>query len=182
MRVHQFGKLLAAAEVCLLIATAHAQISERDQKIVLNTRLVSMTVVVTDQQGRALSGLEADHFRIYDNQVEQQISHFSRDDGPASVGVVFDLSGSMLGNGIALARQALERLVENSHPDDEYFIFGFDSKLRLVAHGSPERNSLFDELKQIEPRGNTALYDASIQAIDTFEHARHRRRALIILK
>jgi Ca-activated chloride channel family protein len=181
MRVHQLGIMLTAAEVCLLIACAHAQTVERDQPIVLNTRLVSITVVVTDQQGRALPGLEADHFRVFDNQVEQQISHFSRDDGPASVGVVFDLSGSMLGSRITLARQALERLLETSHPDDEYFIFGFDSKLRLVARGSPERKSLFEELKQIEPRGDTALYDASCEAIETFEQARHRRRALIIL-
>ncbi len=181
MRVHQPGILLTAAGVCLLMTSAHAQPVERDQRIVLNTRVVSVTVVVTDQQGRALSGLDADHFRISDNHVEQQISYFSRDDGPASVGVVFDLSGSMVGGRIALARQALERLVETSHPEDEYFIFGFDSKLRLVTRGSPDRESLFEKLKQIEPRGDTALYDASCEAIETFEQARHRRRALIIL-
>jgi Ca-activated chloride channel family protein len=180
MRVQQLVPLIAA-EVCLLAACVSAQELSRDQRIVLTTRLVSMNVVVTDQNGRAVDGLREKHFRVFDNHVEQEITQFRNDDGPASIGVVFDLSGSMGGHSIEAAREAFERLVEVSHRDDEYFVFGFNSRVRVEFRGAPDLAVLFEKLKKIEPHGDTALYDTAAEALDAFATSRYQKRAIIIL-
>jgi len=181
MRVHQFRAVFLAAEVCFLVVHAYAQQSPPESKVVVNTRLVSVNVAVTDHSGRSVDGLSATNFRIFDNQVEQQISQFSTDDQPASIGVVFDLSGSMRGNRIEVARTAFERLMETSHREDEYFVFGFDSRVRIEFRGARNVASVFNRVKEIEPQGDTALYDATAEALDAFASARYHKRAIIIL-
>src|SRR5262249_21397164 len=64
---------------------------------VLTSELVSVNVSVTDSNGKAVSGLTADHFDIFDDNVRQKIAHFSYDDAPISLGIVYDVSGSMAG-------------------------------------------------------------------------------------
>jgi len=81
-----------------------------DEQIVINTDLITLTVTVTDAYGRYVSGLEKKHFTVFDDKVEQEIAFFSDDDAPVSVGVIFDVSGSMRGDKIRKAREALDAL------------------------------------------------------------------------
>ena len=45
--------------------------------------------------GRLVTGLEQDNFRVFEDGVEQEIVNFSSQDVPVSIGVIFDMSGSM---------------------------------------------------------------------------------------
>ncbi|MCV4698283.1 hypothetical protein OFB92_34750, partial [Escherichia coli] len=81
----------------------------------------TITLTVTDNYGRYVSGLTKKAFRVFDEGEEQEITFFSDSDSPASVGILFDISGSMSGEKIAKARTALAKFIENSHPSDEYF-------------------------------------------------------------
>ncbi|HYO91278.1 MAG TPA: hypothetical protein VEQ40_06565, partial [Pyrinomonadaceae bacterium] len=80
-----------------------------DEQIIVNTDLINLTVTVTDQYGRYVSGLDKKAFTVFDGKEQQEISHFSDDDAPVSVGVIFDVSGSMSGDKIRKAREALSR-------------------------------------------------------------------------
>lgn len=75
----------------------------------IRTDLVSLTLTVTDLYGRYVSGLTKKAFTIVDNDQEQEITYFSDADAPVSVGVLFDVSGSMSGDKIVKARNALKR-------------------------------------------------------------------------
>src|SRR5262245_55415278 len=80
--------------------------TDQDKNVIRQrTSLVVVNVSVTDKQFRQISGLNKEHFEIYEDKVRQQIEFFNDDDKPASVGVVFDLSGSMK-NKISRAREA----------------------------------------------------------------------------
>ena len=83
-----------------------------------NTDLVNLTVTVTDTYGRYVSGLNKNAFAIFDEKQPQEITFFSDDDAPVSVGVVFDVSGSMSGDKIRRARDALSRFIQTSHNSD----------------------------------------------------------------
>src|SRR5499433_3900019 len=100
--------------------------------IKLGTELVSVRVTVTDRTGRAIEGLTKEDFRIYEDKVEQPVSFFSDEDTPASVGVVFDTSGSMSGAKITRAREALARFIQTCHQQDEYFLISFSSSPQLL--------------------------------------------------
>src|SRR5215510_3078200 len=91
------------------------------QSIVIGTNLVDVAVSVSDRQGRFVPGLTRDEFEVFDDGVKQQVAHFSDVDAPISIGIVYDVSGSMAGS-INRSIHALERFIETSHQDDAFFL------------------------------------------------------------
>ena len=67
----------------------------KDDKVTLGTDIVNVTISVTDSYGRFVTGLGKDHFEVFDDKVKQQIAHFTDEDAPVSLGIVYDVSGSM---------------------------------------------------------------------------------------
>src|SRR5229473_7012593 len=98
-----------------------AEVDEKTQ-IIINTDLITFTVTVTDLYGRFVSGLGKNAFTIFDDKKQQEITNFSDDDAPVSVGVVFDITGSMSGEKVKRAREALAHFIQTSHDRDEYFL------------------------------------------------------------
>jgi VWFA-related protein len=144
--------------------------------------LVNVTVTVIDASGRLVAGLTTDDFRIYEDGVPQTITHFSRERVPVSLGIVLDTSGSMEGERMAAARQALDRfLFDLLGEDDEIFLYRFSYQPQLVHDwtGDPERVSR--ALGGIRPRGGTALYDAVADAVVLAEQGRHRKKAVVVI-
>lgn len=147
----------------------------------IRTDLVSLTLTVTDLYGRYVSGLTKSAFTVIDNNKEQEITYFSDADAPVSVGVLFDVSGSMSGEKIAKARNALKRFINTSHPSDEYFLIAFNSKAQLLMDRTRDGDALLQKLTLVQPRQNTALYDAVYLGIERVTRGSHQKRALLII-
>lgn len=147
----------------------------------VRTDLVSLTLTVTDLYGRYVSGLTKKAFTIVDNDREQEITYFSDADAPVSVGVLFDVSGSMSGDKIVKARNALKRFVATSHPSDEYFLIAFNNRAQLLLDRTRDGEALLQKLTLVEPRQNTALYDAVYLGLDRVTRGSHQKRALLII-
>ena len=155
--------------------------TSRSQQIMVNTDLVTLTVSVTDDQGRYVPGLSKKEFTITDNKAPQEISFFSDADSPVSVGIVFDVSGSMSGNKIERAQAALTGFIETSHQEDEYFLIGFNSQPQLLLNRSRSAEAVIDKLTFVKPQGSTALYDATYLALEHVTRGSHKKRALLII-
>ena len=95
-----------------------------NDKVKLKARLVSIIVTVSDPFGRLVTGLTKKNFTVFDYGVTQEIAHFSDEDVPVTLGIVYDVSGSM-SDLTSSSFQTLRRLFETSHQDDEYFIIAF---------------------------------------------------------
>ena len=149
--------------------------------IPVRTDLVSLTLTVTDLYGRYVSGLTKNAFTIVDNNQEQEITYFSDSDAPVSIGVLFDVSGSMSGEKIAKARNALKRFIASSHPSDEYFLIAFNSRAQLLLDRSRDGEALLEKLTLVQPKQNTALYDAVYLGIERVTRGSHQKRALLII-
>jgi Ca-activated chloride channel family protein len=143
------------------------------------TELVSLTLTVTDRQGRAVDGLSPHDIEIYEDKVKQKIELYSEADSPISVGVVFDLSGSMQRK-LDPARQSLEHFVETSHTEDDFFVIGFNRQANLLAEFS-DGESARRRLSFVKAQGETALYDAVYLGIEKVLQGRHPRRALLLI-
>ncbi len=143
------------------------------------TELVSFTLTVTDRKGRAVEGLSPQDIEIFEDKVKQTIEHYTAADSPVSVGVVFDLSGSMQRK-LDSARQSLKRFVETSHNDDDFFVVGFNRQANLLAEFS-DGDSASRHLSFVKAQGETALYDAIYLGIEKALQGRHRRRALLLI-
>jgi len=146
----------------------------------VNSDLVLIPVMVTDKQDRLIVGLAREQFRLWDDKVEQVISHFAAEDAPVSIGIVFDSSGSMRYQ-MDQSRAAVNQFVKIANPEDEFSLVEFNNRARTVAEFTSRPQEIQERLLTIEPGGRTALLDAMILSLDQMRHAKHRRKAILIL-
>ena len=152
-----------------------------DQTVITNTDLITLTVTVTDTYGRYVSGLSKSAFSILDNKAPQEITHFSDDDSPVSVGVIFDVSGSMSGDKVRRARDALSKFIQTSHDSDEYFLIAFNSRAQLLLDKTRDGDSILNKLTFVETKSQTALYDACYLGVEKVQRGQHQKRALLLI-
>jgi Ca-activated chloride channel family protein len=159
--------------------TAKPEPAQND-KIQLQARLVSLTVTVSDTLGRFVTGLQQRHFQIFDDGVKQEIAHFSDDDAPLTLGIIYDVSGSM-SDLTSRSFQALRRFFDTSHPDDEYFIVAFNDRARLVQDFTTSPGDIMSRVIYVKAKGSTALYDGVYLGLEKAKQGRHQKKALLII-
>lgn len=143
------------------------------------TEVVSLTVTVTDPYSRLVTGLNKQNFEVFEDKVKQEIAFFSNDDVPVSLGIVFDVSGSMKGK-LDRARDALRAFIQTSHSDDDFFLVGFNQRANLLAEFT-DGDTLANKLHLVDPKGQTAVYDAAYLGIEKVKQGRHDKRALLLI-
>jgi Ca-activated chloride channel homolog len=153
---------------------------DQDDKIQLQARLVSLTVTVSDSLGRFVTGLQQRHFQVFDDGIKQEIAHFSDDDAPLTLGIIYDVSGSM-GDLTTRSFQALRRFFDTSHEDDEYFIIAFNNRAQLVQDFTSSPNDIMSRVIFVKAKGSTALYDGVYLGLEKAKQGRHRKKALLII-
>jgi len=151
-----------------------------DRAIKVNVNLVLLPVTVTDPMNRLVTGLERDNFNVLEGSQGQQIRSFSSEDAPLSLGVIFDLSGSM-GNKIDKSKQAVIEFFKTANPDDEFFMIGFSDKPELIADFTNSIEDIQSKLVFANAKGRTALLDAIYMGIKKMKSAHHEKKALLII-
>jgi Ca-activated chloride channel family protein len=145
-----------------------------------NVNLVLVPVTVTDTMNRIVVGLEPRNFQLYEDKQSQEIKHFSREDAPASLGVILDVSGSMATK-IERAREAVVKLLEASNPQDEFFLIIFGDAPHVVQNFTQTIADMQQQLLFAHPEGSTALLDAIYLGLDKMKEARYSRKALLLI-
>src|SRR5207247_8483475 len=107
-------------------------------------------VSITDPLNRYVTGLEKEHFKVYEDKVEQGISHFTQESAPISVGILFDISGSMKDN-IHTARNSVVRFLESGNPDDEFFLVTFNQTTTLIQSFTNQRSIIHNQAQLSQP-------------------------------
>jgi Ca-activated chloride channel family protein len=160
--------------------TAPVPQDDPDKPVQIGRDLVTLHVTVTDPYGRFVTGLDKSQFEVYDDKIRQDISFFSDSDAPLTLGIVYDVSGSMSSR-IQKSLHALRRFVETSHADDEFFLVGFNHRAQLLRDFTTGGDSVVNSLTLVSPDGNTALYDAAYLGVEKARQGRHTKRALLIV-
>ncbi len=143
--------------------------------------LVSVNATVTDRNGHFVPGLRAEDFAVLEDGERQTITQFETERVPVSLGIVLDTSGSMSGEKMTAAREAIGRFVDLLGPDDEMFLYRFDSRPMLVQGWTEDRRTLMRRLGSVTPTGGTALYDAVAEAIPLAASGTRRKKALVVI-
>src|SRR4051794_35422083 len=144
-----------------------------------DVRLVQIPVTVTDLRGQPLIALNRTAFRIFEDEVERQITAFSITDAPISATLVFDSSRSMKGR-IGDARAAVEQFLKTAMPSDEFSLIRFSDRAELLTGFTQDTSEISRELGFVEPRGWTALFDAVCLATQQIRKAHNQRRVLVV--
>lgn len=144
--------------------------------------LINVTATVSDASGRFVSGLRQDDFTVYEDDQPVQVTHFSSERVPVSLGIALDTSGSMAGEKIDAARGALTRFVDQlSDPDDEVFLYRFSNYPVLVQGWTRNHSRVLTALDRLTPNGGTAMYDAVSEAIPLAQQGQNRKKALVVI-
>ncbi|HKD85572.1 MAG TPA: VWA domain-containing protein [Terriglobales bacterium] len=142
--------------------------------------LVLVPVTITDPMNRLVTGLEKENFQLTDNGQQQIIRHFSSEDAPISLGVIFDVSGSMADK-IDKSRQAVVEFFRTANPQDEFFLITFSEKPEVLVDFTSSVEDIQSKLVYAVPKGRTALLDAIYLGMNRMRKAKYERKALLII-
>jgi VWFA-related protein len=184
-------RILAAATLCLAFAAAQVTIPQRGKpapkkepapsaNIRVDTSLILVPVTVNDPLSRPVSGLEKENFRVYEDNVEQEISQFAMDDEPVAVGLVFDTSGSM-GDKLSRSRMAASQFFRISNAEDEFFLVEFDDSPHIRVHLTSDTGTIENQLTFSKSKGSTALLDAIYLALHEMKNSKKNKKALLLI-
>ena len=146
----------------------------------VDSTLVLIPVTVTDPMNRFVTGLEKENFKILEDHKEQDLTQFSSEDAPLSVGVVFDCSGSM-GSKLDKSRQAAAQFFKTANPEDEFFLVEFHDSAELVQPFTTSLEEIQNRLTFTQSKGRTALLDAIYLGLHEMKKARNPRKALLVI-
>ncbi len=146
----------------------------------VETTLVEIPVAVTDSLNRFVLGLQKSDFHVSEDGVEQTIAHFSGEDAPLSVGLVFDESGSM-DYKLRTSQAAIEQFLKTMGPNDEAFLVEFSDNAKLSVPFTSKSEDIKTAVTAVQPGGLTAMLDAVDLALKEMKKAKNSRKAIVII-
>jgi Ca-activated chloride channel family protein len=146
----------------------------------MDVDMVLVPVTITDPMNRLVTGLEKNDFQVFENNGEQPIASFASEDAPVSIGIIFDLSGSMTSK-LIRAREAILQFIKTANPQDEFFVIGFNDRPELIEDFTSSVEDIQARLATVHSGHRTALLDAIYYGVAKMKDARHERKALLVV-
>jgi Ca-activated chloride channel family protein len=152
----------------------------REKPLKVAVDLVLVPVTITDPMNRLVTGLDRENFAVMEGNAPQEIKNFSSEDAPVSIGIVFDMSGSMSSK-IEKSREAVVEFFKTANPQDEFFMIAFSDKPEQLSDFTQSVEDIQGKLVFTVPKGRTALLDAIYLGISKMRQAKYPKRALLII-
>ena len=149
-------------------------------RIRMNVDMVLVPVTVTDPMNRLVTGLEREDFQVFENSSGQKVVSFASEDAPVSIGIVFDLSGSMTSK-LVRARESILQFIKTANPLDEFFVIGFNDRPELIEDFTSSVEDIQARLATVRSGHRTALLDAIYYGVTKMKDARHERKAILVV-
>ena len=152
--------------------------------------LVQLNVSVSSSKSGYLKDLTYKDFEIYDGKERQEIEFFKQENRPASIGVLFDLSGSVTSytndyfSETPYAVRGLETFLNQTNPDNDYFLIGFSDRIKLFLDTTKDVKKVretLNELLEIKPEGNTNFYDALEIGFGKIKNSTNNKKVLVLI-
>jgi Ca-activated chloride channel family protein len=162
-------------------AAQPSQMLERTPHFKADAERVLIPLSVTDHVGHPILGLGTPDFIVAEGSVAQKVLAVSTWDTPASIGVVFDSSGSMKSS-VRRAQAAVRALFRDANEGDEAFLIQFADSPHLEVNFTTDVDQSPGKLLWTAPHGATALFDAVYAGLDQMRQAVNPHKALVIVK
>lgn len=182
---------LAMAAFLYLLPASSSGRQKQDPKpndaqdvIKLGTDLVTVNVQVAGSDGRKMLGLVQKDFKVYEDDVEQEVSFFAKTTEPFDVALLLDISGSTKTQ-VDLIKKAATRFIDQLHERDRVAIISFGDDATIESDLSADRAALKKSIDQIEAlpasKAGTNFYDAIDLVTDNILKPVKGRKAIVVL-
>jgi Ca-activated chloride channel family protein len=179
------ARFLACATVLTLAAAASSRPALAQPPTFRSSiDVVSVTAIARDARGRPVRDLKRDELEIYEQGQLRRVTDFRvSDQGPVSLAILMDVSGSMrVGGQLDAGRRAVEHILSWVQPEaDEISLFSFDRELRQEAPFTKDIAAVRSALYKVDALGLTSLYDAIGRTARTLADRPSPRRAVIVI-
>jgi Ca-activated chloride channel homolog len=167
-------------KIAIAVLLPAALMAQRTQTLKVDVNMVNVNVRVTDKTGRTVLGLGPDDFEVYEDRIAQKIEDFSTEEVPASIGLIFDVSGSMepVMDG---ARKAATDFLNMGTNQDEFFLITFRDRPHVEVEFTRDITKLQSVLLFTQTKGSTALWDAMYLGIEKLRKGQNPRKALVCI-
>jgi len=145
-----------------------------------DTRLVPLYATVVNSKGQLVTDLPRSAFKVLENNVEQPIKAFLREDVPVSLGLIVDNSGSMRDRRAKVEAAAIA-MVKASNPKDQVFIVNFNDQAFEDVPFTSDVKKMEEGLTRIDSLGGTAFYDAIDLSLDNVAKGKQDKRVLMLI-
>jgi VWFA-related protein len=185
MRAVRFRLAILASLTAAAVTVVGAQTSSQGDdgfRFKSGVELVNVTATVSDDNGHFVSGLTKDDFTIFEDGQQQEITNFSNEHVPVSLGILLDTSGSMTPEKMSSARSAIDRFIyELLDKNDELFFMQFASVPDLLQGWTYDRRAISRAVGQVSAAGGTAMYDAIARALPIAADGRNQKKAILVI-
>ncbi|HVF47229.1 MAG TPA: VWA domain-containing protein [Pyrinomonadaceae bacterium] len=130
----------------------------------IETNLITIPVSVFDKNGLYIPGLRQSEFKIFEDNVEQEIAYFGTTDKPFTVALVLDVSPSTAYK-IDEIRRAATAFVDQLGPDDTLIVIEFDHSVNVLAKATKDRPKIYKAISKADFGDGTSLYNAVDEAL-----------------
>jgi Ca-activated chloride channel homolog len=172
--------ILPLALLLSIVVAALGQKEQTNKTVNVTVELVLVNVIVTNSNNEVVTDLLPEDFVLSEDKVQQDIRYFSTESGPISLGIIFDVSGSMEKDA-GIARDAAITFLKNSTQGDEYFLVKFSDKARLEQDFTTNIELLRERLPLYPPKGATAMYDALYLGLSNIRKGLNAKKALLLI-
>jgi VWFA-related protein len=147
--------------------------------IKVETNLITMPVSVLDRDGRFVSGLGQNDFRIFENGVEQKVDYFQSVEQPFTVILMIDVSPSTAFQ-INEIHDAAIAFTDQLRPSDRVMVIAFDESVRILCRPTSDKRVLRMAINQAEFGDGTSLYEAVDQVLSRELRQIEGRKAVVL--
>jgi Ca-activated chloride channel family protein len=151
-----------------------------ERTIRVDVDLVLVPVTVLDPYSRLITGLGPGDFRLYEDGVEQEITHIYTEQAPISVGLVYDVSGSMKPI-MEAARRTAMHFLRTANPQDQFLLVEFRDRAQVVTLLTSRLEEIEERMMYTSAKGQTAMVDGIYLALNKLRYADNQRRAVIVV-
>ncbi len=134
-------------------------IDDTGDLIKVDTELVSIPVRVLDKKNRFIGGLTQPHFKVLEDNVEQEIAYFTNESQPFTVALVLDMSYSTTFK-IEEIQNAAIAFIDQLRPDDKVMVISFDEEVHILSEATSDRKLIYAAIRQTRIATGTSLYEA----------------------
>jgi Ca-activated chloride channel family protein len=147
----------------------------------VRVEVVELPVTIFDREGKLVTGLPRDAFRVFEDGKEVPLEGFATtEELPLALGVLVDTSGSMLQEFPEVRRAVAGFGTRLLRPGDKYFLMTFSFEPHMQVEWAADPEGLVGALERVTPEGGTALFDAIVRALELYR-GRRGRSALVVL-
>jgi VWFA-related protein len=145
----------------------------------VETRLVTIPVRVIDRKNRFIGGLQKQSFKVFEDDVEQEIAYFTNEAQPFTVALVLDMSYSTTFK-INEIQSAAISFIDQLRPEDKVLVISFDEDVHMLCEATSDRGTIYRAIRSTRVSTGTSLYDAVGMTINDRMRAMKGRKAIVL--